>query len=176
MMISNPIELDKFLRQIRERFTVDNISPNPFFYLVKPTRENLQKYNLRKINNGFGLFWDLVLFIPTVINYQLQSFAISILRITESNKFTSSDLEKTNKLIISHFTYAQKASNEDIFFGQNVSDDGTFVFYLNSTRLQAQDIHDGYVKAGKNNQVINTKSLSPFKIIQLHLYQNRIIA
>lgn len=175
MMISNPIELDKFLRQIRERYTAQNISPNPFFYLVKPTRENLQKYNLRKINNGFGLFWDLVLFIPTVINYQVQSFAISILMIKESNKFTSNDLKKTNKLVISHFTYAQKASNEDIFFGHNVNDDGTLVFYLNSTRLQAQDIHDGYVKAGKNNQVINTKSLNPFKIIQLHLYQNKLM-
>jgi len=174
-MISNPIELDKFLREIRERHTPQNISPNPFFYLVKPTQENLEKYHLRGDSSSFRLTLDLVLFIPLLIHYQVKSVAISIVRLKESNKFRPENLKKTKKLVISHFTYAQKASTEDVFFGHNVNDDETFVFYLNSTRNQAQDICDRYVEAGRKNQIINTKSLKILKMLQLHLFQNKLM-
>ena len=174
-MINNPIDLDKFLCEIRERYTPQNIAPNPFFYLVKPTQENLGKYRLNGKNTKSRLTLDLILFPPLVFGLFVKSLLIAVLKKRESSSFNVENLVKSKILIISHFTHAQRVERKDIFFGSQRIFEENHIFYLNSTRLDGREVNQQYAKVGKLNQTINTKSLGFFQTIRLHFTQNRLM-
>ena len=174
-MMYRPNDLDDFLFRIRGQYPHQNTTPNPFFYLVKPTEENLVKYNLRGKNSRFRLILDFIFFLPLVSIALVKSLSIAIVRINESRSFHVEDNNESKSLIISHFTYAQKIEDGDIFFGSQEIFEENHTFYLNSTRLDGREIHQRFSKAGKLNQTINTKSLGFFQTIRIHFSQNALM-
>lgn len=165
--------LDKFLSEVRLQFNSQYIQTNPFFYIVKPTDENLKRYNLRFHDSALFLLIEYLLFLPQAISLIIQSLTHSILQLRESTSFEQQELASSNDLIISHFTHSQKYSESDVIFGFNSQNADTTVFYLNHTRLPLKNVYNEYRKFGKDNIVLNSKSLKPLAIALIQFQQIR---
>jgi len=170
-MLINPEELDKFLCNFREKLNDPDYIANPFFYLVKPTEENMEKYRLHHSKYRISLFLELALVFPRIIKNFITSLVIAALKSHESRMWGTNQFSPTQNLIISHYTYAQNPKMNDVFFDNAALDPRNFVLYLNSTRTDAQVIQRNYNQSSKENLVINTKSLNLFQTLKLQLKQ-----
>ena len=165
--------LDKFLSDIRLRFKSQYIQSNPFFYLVKPTDENLKRYNVRHPDSTLFLLIDYLLFLPQALTLIFQSLGHSILKFKESIFFEKQSLPSSHNLVVSHFTHSQKYSDSDVIFGFNSQKANTAIFYLNHTRLPLKNVYGEYKRFGRDNIVLNSKSLTPIAIALIQLQQIR---
>ena len=167
----DPKKLDDFLSKIGETFESEVLDGNPFFHLVKPTSENLRKYQLRFARSKVYLFLSGLAVFPKIIFLVINSLAISVARTRENFRWTSKQENQYERLIISQFTSAQNPDQDDIFYGSNNQDPNSVIFYLNSTRNQAHKIQSNFINAGKANVVVNTKSLWISGVIKIHIKQ-----
>jgi hypothetical protein len=167
-MSVNPRDLDEFLSQIKKDLSDLDLIANPFLSLVKPTEENLKKYYLFKPESRFWFGINVMGVIPRILLNILYSAAVSIIKTTENLIWDVDPIKKSHNLYISHFTYAQSPEADDLFFGKNSQNSGDLVFYLNSTRESANSIQKSYSDLGKQNVVVNTKSLGLFQAIKVH--------
>lgn len=167
----DPKKLDDFLSKIGETFESEVLDGNPFFHLVKPTSENLRKYQLRFAPSKVYLFLSGLAVFPKIIFLVINSLAISIARTRENFRWTSKQEYQYERLVISQFTSAQNPDQDDIFYGSNTQDPNSVIFYLNSTRNQAHKIQSNFINAGKLNVVVNTKSLWISGVIKIHIKQ-----
>ena len=167
----DPKKLDDFLSKIGETFESEVLDGNPFFHLVKPTSENLTKYQLRFAPSKVYLFLSGLAVLPKIIFLVINSVAISVARTRENFRWTSKQENQYERLIISQFTSAQNPDQDDIFYGSNTQDPNSVIFYLNSTRNQARKIQSDFINAGKANVVVNTKSLWISGVIKIHIKQ-----
>ena len=167
----DPKKLDDFLSKIGETFESEVLDGNPFFHLVKPTSENLRKYQLRFPLSKVYLFLSVLVVFPKIIFLVINSLAISVARTRENFRWTSKQENQYERLIISQFTSAQNPDQDDIFYGSNTQDPNSLIFYLNSTRNQAHKIQSSFINAGKANVVVNTKSLWISGVIKIHIKQ-----
>lgn len=166
-MSINPKDLDEFLSQIKKDFGDSDLIANPFFSLVKPTEENLKKYQLSKPRSKFWFVLNVIGVIPRILLHVLYSAAISIVKISENIYWNVNWINKSRNLYISHFTYAQSPQADDLFFGKNSQNSSDLLFYLNSTRENSKSIQKRFSNSGKLNVVVNTKTLGLFKTIQV---------
>lgn len=167
----DPKKLDDFLSKIGETFESEMLDGNPFFHLVKPTSENLRKYQLRFAPSKVYLFLSGLAVFPKIIFLVINSLAISVARTRENFRWTSIQENQYERLIISQFTSAQNPDQDDIFYGSNTQDPNSVIFYLNSTRNQAHKIQSNFINSGKANVVVNTKSLWISGVIKIHIKQ-----
>jgi len=170
----NPQELDIFLVKIRDSSPLEDINANPFFHLVKPTTENLKKYQFRYAKSKLLLLLDLIMLLPRIIIKIVFSLSLSFYSLRESRAYRSQELGQCKYLYLSHYTYGQDPNKNDIFFGKNIDSLDCFTFFLNHTRTNASRILDSFHKVGKTKVAVNTKSIGPFALIQLHLHQIRV--
>jgi hypothetical protein len=170
-MMHDPKELNDFLLRILKKFNVETLDGSPFLHLVKPTSENLVKYKLRYPASRVYFAISVLAAFPRIILLIINSLAISLLRTQENFKRTPIQKKHYRRLIISQFTSAQNAEEQDIFYGSNTQTSDTLIFYLNSTRRQAHKIQADFINAGKSNVIVNSKSLWMLEIIKLHLKQ-----
>ena len=170
----NPQELDIFLVKTRDSSPLEDINANPFFHLVKPTTENLKKYQFRYAKSKLLLLLDLIMLLPRIIFKIVFSLLLSFYSLRESRAYHSQKLGQCKYLYLSHYTYGQNPSKNDIFFGKNIDSRDCFTFFLNHTRVSASKILDSYYKEGKTKVAVNTKSIAPFALIQLHVHQIRV--
>jgi hypothetical protein len=166
-MQSNPEELNQFLAKMRRDFTHIGYIGNPFFYLTKPTEENMQKYLVSSPGSRVCLYFELFLVFPRILRNFMSSLAIATLKSSESRSWHVPEGVNARNLIISHYTHAQDPNESDIFFGKTTQDPQNFVFYLNSTRIDARVIQNIFYKANKRNLIVSTKSLSVIETIRL---------
>jgi hypothetical protein len=166
-----PTYLDKFLVKIRERTPFKDLHANPFFYLVKPSDENLLKYKYRKPENKYHFILDLLMYIPTICFEISKSVAHSILLMTETKEWKFESIDSCKYIFISHFTYAQDPKKEDIFFGKNLNHKSSFTLYLNHTRQSSKIIQSNFRSVNKRNIAVNSKSLMPLQLMQLQFNQ-----
>lgn len=172
-----PIELeklDKFLVVIRESSPFNEINASPFFYLVKPTEENLLKYKLRRPRSKRLLVIEYIKLFPLIFVRILFSLILSVFSLLEFRPKNERSLETSEYLFLSHFTYAQDPKKEDVFYGENLDFKENYTFYLNHTRLLSPQIVKRFSDVNKRKITVNTKSLSPFSIIKLHITQFQI--
>jgi hypothetical protein len=167
-MSLDPRGLDEFLSRIKTEFTDSDLIANPFLSLVKPTEENLKKYYVSKSESRFWFGMNTIGVIPRILLNILYSVAISMVKIRENHNWNVDRIKKSRNLYISHFTYAQSPQADDLFFGKNSQNPNDLVFYLNSTRENANSIQKSYSDLGKLNVIVNTKSLGLFQTIKLH--------
>ena len=167
----DPKNLDDFLSKFGDTYESEVLDGNPFFHLVKPTSENLRKYQLRFAQSKVYLFLSGLAVFPKIIFLVINSLAISVARTRENFKWTSKQENQYERLIISQFTSAQNPDQDDIFYGNNTQDPNSVIFYLNSTRNQAHKIQSNFLNAGKANVVVNTKSLWISAVIKIHIKQ-----
>lgn len=169
-----PQALDQFLVNVRESVPHEDIHGNPFFYLVKPTKENLLKYQFNRPESKIFLVLNLLNFLPLVLFHISESIAISIYSFGKARPIIVQDKDEFKYLFLSHFTYAQNPNKEDIFFGKNLDSKDSFALYLNHTRLNAAQIFESFQNVGKTKVAINLKSLKPFSMLKLQFTQTRI--
>jgi hypothetical protein len=167
----DPKDLNDFLSSIRGTFESEVLDGNPFFHLVKPTSENLMKYQVRFPLSKVYLIISVITVFPRIIFLIINSLAISLLRTQENFRWASKQENHYDRLIISQFTRAQNPDRDDIFYGTNTKNPNSMIFYLNSTRNHAHKIQSNFIKANKTNVVVNTKSLWIFGVIKIHLKQ-----
>jgi hypothetical protein len=167
-------ELDKFLVEIRESSPYNEINANPFFYLVKPTEENLLKYKVRRPRSKKLLAIEYIKLFPLIFIRILFSLILSVFSLLEFRPKNEKSFEKSEYLFLSHFTYAQDPKKEDIFYGENLNFKESYTFYLNHTRSLSPQIAKRFNDVNKRKVTVNTKSLSPFSMIKLHTTQFRI--
>jgi hypothetical protein len=167
----DPKKLDEFLSKIGEMFEREPLDGNPFLHLVKPTSENLRKYQLRFPLSKVYLCLSVLAVFPRIMFHVTNSLAISVTRTRENFRWTSKQENHYERLIISQFTSAQNPDQDDIFYGSNNKDPNSLIFYLNSTRYQAHKIQNSFINANKANVVVNTKSLWISGIIKIHFKQ-----
>ncbi len=173
-MSTNPRDLDEFLSRIKNEFGDSDLIANPFVSLVKPTEENLKKYLFYKPNSRFWFGLNAIGVIPRIFLNISYSAAISIMKVSENLNWNVSHVKKSRNLYISHFTYAQSPQDDDLFFGKNTQNSDDIVFFLNSTRENANSIQKSYSRLGKLNVVVNTKSLGLIETIKVQSRQFHI--
>jgi len=167
----DPKKLNDFLSKIGQTFESESLDGNPFLHLVKPTSENLRKYQLKFPLSKVYLFLSVLAVFPRIIFLVINSLAISVARTRENFRWALKLENEYERLIISQFTSAQNPDQDDIFYGSNTQDPNSVIFYLNSTRHQAHKIQSNFINAGKENVVVNTKSLWLSGIIKIHIGQ-----
>jgi hypothetical protein len=167
----DPKKLNDFLSKIWGTFESESLDGNPFLHLVKPTSENLRKYQLRFPLSKVYLFLSVLAVFPRIIFLVINSLAISVARTRENFRWTPKQENQYERLIISQFTSAQNPDQDDIFYGSNTKDPNSVIFYLNSTRNQAHKIQNNFTNSGKANVVVNTKSLWISGVIKIHIKQ-----
>jgi hypothetical protein len=170
-MSLDPRQLDEFLSRIKTEFDHPDLIANPFLSLVKPTKENLKRYNVYKPESRFWFGISIAGVLPRIFLNMVYSAAISVKRISENRNWNVGSVKKTRNLYISHFTYAQLPQNDDVFFGKNTQNSRDLVFYLNSTRENGFETQKSYCALGKSNVIVNTKSLRLIQVLDLHLKQ-----
>jgi hypothetical protein len=170
----DPRELDRFLVEIRTSSPFNDINASPFFHLVKPTEENLQKYKLLRPKSRILLTLEYLALFPLILLHGLASVALSFYSILECISEKQLPSGKTKFLFLSHFTYAQDPKKEDIFFGKNLDFTQSYAFFLNHTRLLSPQIKRKFYHVDKRKIAVNTKTLSLFSMIKLHANQLQI--
>lgn len=170
----NPKDLDQFLTQIKTTFNNSDLVANPFLSLVKPTAENLEKYSVLRPQSKLWFVMSIIGMLPMILARIVYSASISIASIPENRNWDVKNIKKTCNLYISHFTYAQSPSSDDLFFGKCIRPTEDTVFYLNSTRENGVSIQKSYLATGKVNVVLNTKSLGLLKMLNMHRKQFQI--
>lgn len=163
--------LDQLLSDVRLQFKSQYIQSNPFFYMVKPIDENLARYNVKYPNSSLFLLIAYLLFLPQALSLIIKSLAHSILQLKETNFFEKQRFSSSHNLMVSHFTHSQKFSESDVIFGFNSLEADTTVFYLNHTRLPLEHIYSKFQEFGKENVVLNSKSLKPLTIAFIQFQQ-----
>ena len=125
---------------------------NPFFKLVKPTEENLAKYDrlFSKNRNFTFVILILIFLIKSITSFFLTVFGsmISFISNFNFNRFPKSQIDT---LFISHFTGESVALNFDSLFGGlplEISKDIDEVgfFYLNGTRKSCYLIYSKHMR------------------------------
>jgi hypothetical protein len=169
-----PGELDKFLVEIRESSPFNEINASPFFHLVKPTEENLQKYKFCRPSSKSLLIVEYFKLFPLILMRSLASLILSVFSLLEFSPKNAKSPEKSKYLFLSHFTYAQDPKQEDIFYGENLDFKESNTFFLNHTRMLSPQIVKKFKDANKPKIAVNTKSLSPLTMVKLHTTQFRI--
>jgi hypothetical protein len=168
------VELDKFLVRVREGIPFVDKCANPFFYIVKPTHENLSKYLFRRPDSYLFYVFDLLAFGPRIFLHFMIVTCISILRSWQNLAWDRNHQNKKEILFLSHFTHAQDPSKEDAYLGALINQQLDFVFFLNHTRINARKISSIFEKHGKRNLVINSKSLLPHQTLLLQVSLIRV--
>ncbi len=170
----DPIDLDEFLVRIRDSIPFNEKFANPFFYLVKPTYENLSKYTLLVPKSYLFFALELLTFgLRILLNFVL-SIGASIIHFWPRGAYGANLQDKKEFLFVSHFTQAQDPEKEDAYFGSLINLQQDFVFYLNHTRINAKKLLSKFEKQEKFNLVFNSKSLLPIQILLLQISQTRV--
>ena len=165
--------LDQFLVKVRESAPRIDIHANPFFYLVKPTEENLSIYKFSQPDSRLRLALELFLFLPLILSHVLLSIVFSFW-FSSKDKLSNLDQKlEIEYLILTHFTFSQDPYKEDIFFGRNLNLQKSLILYLNHTRKSMKSILQSFLDAGKSNVSIVSKSLPPFATIAIQLVQTK---
>jgi hypothetical protein len=170
----NPRDLDLFLVGFRNSIDEEDIHANPFFYLAKPTEENLLKYRLDRPDNRMKLLSEVIFFVPLILFKILLSVILSVTYFERADKRKSPNQFKAKYFFLCHFTYSQDPNKDDTFYGKNLMNCDSFAFYLNHTRIRLDKILDKFHKAGKENVAINPKSLNPIKTVWVQICQSRV--
>lgn len=166
--------LDDFLVKIRNSSKNPEIHANPFFYLVKPTEENLKKYALKRPESLLLYLLEISLFLPFIMFHFIATIFYSILFSKRSSPGEISNTQNCKYLFVSHFTYAQSPTREDLFFGKNLSIGNSLSFYLNHTKTPSSLIQKAFQESGKEDVQINAKTLKPLQMMTLQFQQLKI--
>lgn len=173
-MPMNPRDLDLFLVGLRNSIDQEDLHANPFFYLVKPTEENLLKYRLDKPDSHLKFLREVIVAVPSILFRILLSMIISVTYFERTDKRQFQNTFKAKYFFLCHFTYSQDPIEDDSFYGKNLMSCDSFALYLNHTRIRSHKIIDKFHKAGKENISINPKSLNLIKTTWLQFCQSRI--
>ena len=169
-----PDILDKFLFETRNFFEKSDIQANPFFYLVKPTEENLSKYRFYKTESHLFLIFDTIFFFPRIVLEVLYASVISLFWYQDKYQSQLASNIQCESLFLSHYTGAQSKSDKDVYFGSTVDSPNSYVFYLNHTRKNTKQIIAGFKKINRTRVFVNTKTLSLIPMLKTHFRQSKV--
>lgn len=169
-----PEALDKFLFETRNLIKNSDIKANPFFYLVKPTEENVSKYSFYKTESYLLLIFDTLFFFPRIVLEVLSASAVSLIWHKKIYQAQPQSKLKCESLFVSHYTIAQSKSDKDIFFGSAVESPNSHVFYLNHTREKTNQIIASFKRKNMNQFFVNTKTLSLMPTLKTHFRQSKV--
>ena len=171
----NAHKLELQLGALLKRFNFEYIYANDFLRIVKPTSENLNKYE-HYINSATPgrVFLVFVTLVPKIVFESFRAVVSSILKHKESNLDNLTKQESSNSLFVSHYTGIPMAPRIDPYYGvipAFLQDKGhrISILYLNHTHTKSKIIKEQFGSMGLKSINAIPHSLPPVKQVQIVL-------